>query len=103
MGHSNKYLTYIRAPEWYAKSKKCQSLTRHHCVLFPWLKSRHCHHLTYRNLTKEVPLCDTVPLSKSAHQLIHLPLFWKTFLRPSVNWLLRLSMALWVIVYWVVR
>jgi len=98
--HSNEYLTYIKSPQWYAKSRKCQSLTPYHCVLFPWLKSRHCHHLTYHNMTYELPLRDTVPLSVTAHRLIHLPLFWKTALRPWVNWGLRLLMVCWVIVFW---
>gem|GEM_PF-5703186 len=51
-------------------------------------------------MTYELPLRDTVPLSVTAHRLIHLPLFWKTALRPWVNWGLRLLMVCWVIVFW---
>lgn len=87
--HSNEYLVWIKSPLWREKSKSTQRLTGNYCVLFPWLKSRHCHHLTYRNMTKEKAFRDCVPLSITAHKLVHLRVFWKSPLRTPVNYLLR--------------
>lgn len=99
MAHSKNYLAWIQSPEWKAKSKKCQSWTKYHCIVFPWLKSRHCHHLTYKNMKNEVPIRDIVPLSKIAHSIIHWRIFWKSPLRPWANTILRVLMVLWVI-FW---
>jgi hypothetical protein len=98
MARSNLYKTYIVSPEWRAKSNRCIALTRKRCILFPWLRARHTHHLTYRNLTKEIPIRDTVPLSKCAHWLVHLPIFWKSGLRPFVNWILRFLFLVWLVI-----
>ncbi|MCC5669737.1 hypothetical protein LC653_39510 [Nostoc sp. CHAB 5784] len=54
-----------------------------------------CHHLTYRNLKREVPVFDTVPLSHKAHEIVHLGVFWNSPLRPFINAILRVFM-LWV-------
>lgn len=100
--YSHEYLTYIHSPQWKIKSKQCQQLTLHHCVLFPWHKSNHAHHLTYHNLEYEMPVRDIVPLSDLAHEIAHLWLFWSTPLRYGMNWLLRLLMLFCVIVWRVV-
>jgi hypothetical protein len=99
MSRSPQYYIYINSPEWREKSKRCQVLTKNHCVVFPWLKSRHCHHMIYRNFQKEMPLRDTVPLSKIAHSIIHWWIFWKTPLRPWVNAILRILLIFWVL-FW---
>lgn len=97
MGHSPEYKMYITSADWYAKSKSCQRLTKGYCVLFPWRKSRHCHHMTYKNFKHERPLRDTVPLCKTAHSIIHWKVFWKSPLRPWINWMLRFLMVVWVL------
>ncbi|HYX18318.1 MAG TPA: hypothetical protein VE944_28925 [Nostoc sp.] len=99
MSRSPQYYVYINSDEWREKCKRCHGLTKHHCVVFPWAKSRNVHHLTYRNFQKEIPLCDTVPLSKFAHWIIHLWIFWKTPLRPWVNFLLRLLLIFWAVIW----
>lgn len=100
MGYSNKYLQWINSPEWKIKSRKCQQLTRKHCIVFPWLNSRHSHHMTYRNMKSEMPIRDTVPLSVTAHKIIHWRIFWKNKkVRPYVNYFLRFCMV-WSILFW---
>mgnify|MGYP001794131465 FL=1 len=100
MPYSKEYINWINSSEWKAKSKKCQGLTRKHCILFPWLKSRHCHHLTYRNMKQEIPVRDTVALSVTAHKIIHWRIFWKVKkVRPYVNYFLRFLMVI-SIVFW---
>ena len=100
MGHSPEYLNYINSSEWKDKSKKCQGLTRKHCILFPWLKSRHTHHLTYKNMKSEIPIRDTVPLSVTAHKIIHWRIFWKNKkVRLYINYFLRFCMVC-SIVFW---
>jgi hypothetical protein len=93
--YSTQYLTYIKSIAWRKKSKKCRDLNRNRCVLYPWLKSNHTHHLHYRNLESELPIRDTVPLSEDAHNLIHLtfrgkqPFWGKSRLRQPMSNLLR--------------
>jgi hypothetical protein len=99
MPYSNQYLAYIHSTKWKHKSKHCQQLTKYHCIIFPWLRSNHAHHLTYHNLENEIPVRDIVPLSKIAHSIVHYSLFWKTRLRPLVNVLLRFLMFLWIIIW----
>lgn len=102
MGQSIEYRSYINSPQWKQKSAHCQAMSKRHCIVFFWLRSRHCHHLTYRNLQKEIPVRDTVPLSVTAHQLIHLPLLWKTGARPFVNLVLRVLFIFWMIIFFFV-
>jgi hypothetical protein len=99
MPYSNQYLAYIYSAKWKNKSKGCQQLTKSHCIIFPWLRTNHAHHLTYRNLKNEIPVRDIVPLSKIAHSIVHWSLFWKTPLRPLVNGILRFLMFLWIIIW----
>lgn len=102
MGRSPQYYVYINSKEWRSHCKKCHALTKHHCVIFPWLKSRNIHHMTYKNFQKERVLRDTVPLSKIAHWVIHLWLLWKTPLRPWVNVVLRMFLLFWAIAWFFV-
>jgi hypothetical protein len=98
MSRSPEYYQYIQSSEWREKSKACQRLTKNYCVLFPWLKSNHTHHLSYNNFKNEKPLIDLVPLSKVAHSIIHFSLFWKVKkVRLIINIVLRLLMIIWVI------
>ena len=55
MSRSPEYQAYIVSEEWRRKSKRHQAWTRNHCALFPWCKSRHCHHLHYKNFKNELP------------------------------------------------
>lgn len=96
---ANEYLAYIMSSEWRKKSLNVQRMTQNHCILFPWLPSNHAHHLTYRNMKREMPVRDIIPLSKKAHSLVHIPLLWKSPLRPWINFLLRLLMIFWIVVY----
>jgi hypothetical protein len=105
MTHSNRYKTYIISDTWRSKSKKCRNLNRNRCVLFPWLRSNHAHHLHYRNLESELPVRDIVPLSKIAHNLVHIevfnyhPLWGKSPLRIPFSWFLRVFYVI-SIVFW---
>ena len=100
MGYSKEYISWINSKEWKSKSRKCQSLTNNHCILFPWLNSRHCHHLSYRNMTREIPVRDTVALSATAHNIVHWKIFWKNKkVRPYINYVLRLCM-IFSILFW---
>ncbi|WP_242063077.1 hypothetical protein [Nostoc sp. FACHB-145] len=103
MNYSPEYLSYIRSSQWKNKSINCQKLTNFHCIIFPWYKSSHAHHLTYDNLKFELPVKDIVPLSKTAHSLVHWGIFWKTPLRVGVNWLLRLLMVISVITWAIIQ
>mgnify|MGYP001791186419 CR=1 FL=1 len=105
MSRSPKYLNYIQSKKWREKSNKCLVSTKKHCVLFPWLKARHSHHLTYRNLGDEKLIRDIVPLSKTAHSIIHWYILWgngrrkRYMLRPYVNCYLRFC-TLCSIIFW---
>lgn len=96
---ANEYLMYIMSSEWRQKSLNVQRMTQNHCILFPWLLSNHAHHLTYRNMKREMPIRDIIPLSRKAHSLVHTPLLWKSWLRPWINFLLRLLMVFWIVFY----
>lgn len=94
MGRSREYYEYINSETWKSKSKHCQSLTGNRCVMFPWLRSRSSHHLTYDNFKRELPLRDIVPLSGFAHWMVHIPIFWGANRKASpfrlpINVLLR--------------
>lgn len=91
MARSPEYYKRINSPEWRKLSKSVIASVNGRCVLLPFLKAKHTHHMTYRHLGHEKPLRDVVPLSKPSHDLIHTWLFWKTPLRGVVNAWLRLS------------
>lgn len=98
--HTPEYTNYISSIEWRNKSKFCQTLTHKHCIIFPWLKSRHGHHLTYKNMKSEIPIRDTVPLSVTGHNIIHLNIFWRNKKnRVWVNYFLRFCMVC-SIIFW---
>ncbi len=83
--HSVEYTEYIKSPEWKEKSRRCRQLTQNRCCLFPWRRSRYCHHMNYSHLKNEIPIRDTVGLSITAHQIVHLEFLWKSPLRKAVN------------------
>lgn len=70
------YRAYIHSPRWRAKASSAAKLWRGRCALMPWLPSQDYHHLSYENLGIERPWFDCLPLSRSAHKLVHCPLFW---------------------------
>lgn len=99
MTRSKEYLSHIKSPAWYKKSLAVKKLSGNRCVLFPWLTAKDAHHMTYRNLGRELPVIDLVPLSHQAHKLVHNPLFWDTLLiRMVVNYLLRILYIVKIIV-----
>lgn len=102
------YHFYINSAQWKAKSRNCQKLSGNWCILFPWLRSRDCHHMTYRNMGGEIPVRDTVPLSKTAHWLVHLPVLWRignkvSPVRVLVNYVLRSLFLFWIILSFFTR
>jgi hypothetical protein len=105
MARSNEYNVYIVSETWRLKSKNCRDLNRNRCVLFPWLKSNHAHHLYYRNMKYELPIRDIVPLSKIAHNLVHCKIlgitpFWgKSPLRVLLSNILRVFYV-FSIIFW---
>ncbi len=99
MGYSPEYLAYINSRKWKTRSKEIRLINGNRCILFPWLKSNETHHMTYRNLKKELLIRDVVPLSRFAHKLIHSKIFWKTGLRPWVNYYLRFCTVI-SIIFW---
>lgn len=77
MTRSLQYNAYIQSSKWRDKSRKIiKNYPR--CALFPWLRSRHCHHMTYANFQKESLWIDLMPLSKTGHKIIHFPLLWNS-------------------------
>lgn len=96
MAHSNFYLSYIRSDVWRHKCKQWHKRTNSRCCLFPWLKARHVHHLTYHHLGNEQLVRDVVPLSRTAHKLVHNKLLWKTYIRIIINYWLRLMCCILV-------
>ena len=104
MGHSQQYIQYIRSKKWRDFCNYVHATTGHHCVLFPWLKSNHVHHLHYANLEKEVIVFDVVPLSRFAHSIIHFPILWKNKkIRFYVNILLRVLYIFWFLFYFIIE
>ncbi len=96
MARSPEYNAWVVSPQWRAKSRRYCRSTQNTCVLFPWRTATHSHHLTYRNLTRELLIRDCVPLSREAHRLIHCHLLWQTGLRQPTNWILRGLCLLWL-------
>jgi len=97
MGRSPEYNSYIKSPTWRARSNRCIAAANKRCVLFPWLRATQSHHLTYANFQHEWLIRDIVPLSKSAHKIVHWWILWKTPLRVVVNLWLRISCVVWCI------
>lgn len=92
MARSPEYYSYIQSDAWKSKSKLFKKLFLGRCVLFPWLKSKHNHHLTYANFQNEVYWIDCLPLSETAHAIIHLPFLWKIrTIRLLMNLYLRMA------------
>jgi hypothetical protein len=94
---SPEYREYMQSFVWHEKSNKCKNATKRICVLFPWLKANHSHHLTYKNFKKEVIVRDIVPLSKVAHKIVHIELFYNTKIKLMVNYYLRIATILFII------
>lgn len=97
------YHAYIKSPAWYARRRKAFRLWKGRCALFPWLKARDGHHLTYANLGHEWPLRDVLPLSRFAHRVVHCRLFWargKPHSHRRVFW--GLVWRCWAMIAWVV-
>jgi hypothetical protein len=100
---SNYYQQYIHSNEWYKKTKKIKKAMLNRCVMFPLFKSSHVHHLTYKRLGREHLIIDCIPLSKFAHWIIHIKLFWKTPLRKLFNLYLRLICLIEYIIFIPIR
>ena len=76
MARSAEYTSYIQSIEWRGKSNSFLAATGRRCVLYPWKRATHSHHLHYKNLRNEKIVRDCVPLSPQAHKLIHRDIFW---------------------------
>ena len=50
--------------------------------------------MNYSHLKNEIPIRDTVGLSITAHQIVHLEFLWKSPLRKAVNVYLRVAMII---------
>ncbi|MDF5731726.1 MAG: hypothetical protein PUP92_27900 [Rhizonema sp. PD38] len=50
--------------------------------------------MNYNHLKNEIPIRDTVGLSITAHQIVHLEFLWKSPLRKAVNVYLRVAMII---------
>ena len=94
----------MRSDQWRRKSRWVRSLTGHRCVLFPWLRARQTHHLTYFFLPGigwnswgfEFPCWHLVPLSETAHDFFDSRgLLWQQPIRFFANTYLRLSFLFW--------
>lgn len=111
--YSPEYYQHIilKSKEWQRTCRITHGLNRGYCVVFFWIKSFDCHHLTYANMKarKELPIRDTVPLSRIAHTIIHkanifgYKLFWvdrkpKAFRRRFWAWVLRF-LYIWSILW----
>lgn len=101
MTRNSEYTLYVQSLEWRKTSNNVLSATGNRCVLYPWKKATHAHHLHYRNLRNEQVIRDCVPLSPEAHKLIHQDRFWNlnkdsrtpSRLRPFVSGYLRVTTA----------
>lgn len=81
MSRSPEYYKHINSPQWRRTSKFVLWLTMGRCVLFPWLRAKHAHHLGYHRweigfiqvagFGAEIAGLDAVGVSKLAHWLIH--------------------------------
>ncbi len=114
--HSSAYLNYLNSEGWRRKSRWVRGLTRNRCCLFPFLRANQAHHLTYyfilhfgwNDFGFELPCVHLVPLSETAHKIVHLPLLWKQPIRFFFNTYLRISFVilwtifnlLWSIPFW---
>ena len=92
---SPKYLNYIHSEEWREKSKRFRRATGDRCVLFPFLRSNHAHHLTYKNLESEQFVRDCVGLNAWSHDLVHF--LYKCRIKVVLDLYLRCSATvLWL-------
>lgn len=90
--HDINYRAYIVSKPWREKSNKCLLSTQRHCCLFWGAKASHSHHLHYKNLGNEENFRDIIPLSRTAHKIIHWPIFWKIkSVRRVINQILRIN------------
>lgn len=86
------YRAYIVSKPWREKSNHCLVSTRKHCCLFWGAEASHSHHLHYKNLGDEKNFRDIVPLSRTAHKIIHWSIFWKIKpVRRVINQILRVN------------
>ena len=89
--HSANYVNYMQSAAWRLHARSCLRLTRGRCALIPLLPAIEAHHLHYGHLRSEWVIIDTVPLSRFAHSLVHLPLLESKPIRFMVNGWLRIS------------
>lgn len=98
--HSPAYQDHLQSAAWRETRRRCLAWTKGRCCLLPWLWAREAHHLDYVHLRAERVVCDIVPLSACAHDLIvHRWIFWRGCLRHPMNQFLRcmtLMVAIWV-------
>lgn len=89
-----RWATSMRNPRWRRLRRICFAVTMGRCAVVPLLKAHHNDHVTYRNLGKEWPLRDLVPLNRHVHAAV-------TYLRAHglkgpVNLILRAAYTAWI-------
>jgi hypothetical protein len=94
---SDEYLwaTSMANPHWRFVRLLTLAVTLHRDVIFPWFRASDCDHLHYRNLGREWPLIDLVPLHRLTHIVVGALRTWG-FSIP-INFLLRAAYMGWLI------
>ena len=99
MTRSIEYYNHINSPEWRKRSRVIRARSGDRCCLFPWKRAVEAHHMVYTpGFKHERYGIECVPLSKEAHDWVHLPQNWKGTRNPRR---LRISaylrVAAWVL------
>jgi hypothetical protein len=64
------WATSMANPHWRFVRFLTFAVTLRRDVIFPWFKATDCDHLRYRNLGREWPLLDLVPLHRLTHMAV---------------------------------
>jgi hypothetical protein len=94
---SPQYRNYINSDQWrkgWRRGLTMQLLLGRDAIC-PLLKAHHADHLHYKNLTRELPLRDLVPLNKTIHLRIITPL--RSFLRAILGRSLGNALLAWIL------
>lgn len=101
---SPEYREYIRSDRWRKgwRRKSTMYLVCGLDTIFPFLPAHHADHITYTNLTKELPLRDLVPLNKTVHLRMVTPtrdrlrkIFGRKLGNALMAWFLRGCVLWW--------
>jgi hypothetical protein len=73
MSLSPEYRQYINSKSWRSKRPFIMALTLGRDSILPIFPAHDCDHLTYKNLGRELPLRDCVPLHRFTHRNVITP------------------------------